>query len=149
MLFCILLFIILSFAMRLPVEKWRDTRVMIAMSVVALGLTLHNVIDGVLVAGWYIFLISDYGNLFLRNENFFDGCSYYTPTPPKGVTVTNQPLTTRQQLWESTYKNFTSSLANVTPFDPFLSSQIQTLYEKQIPEKYRYNPNIDPFPVNV
>lgn len=154
MLFCILLFIILSFAMRLPVEKWRDTRVMIAMSVVAIGLMLHNIIDGVLVAVWYIFLISDYGKLFLQSEHFFDAtptttCTYYTPSQPASGNTVTKMGDTRKDLWDNTYKKFTSSLASVTPFDPFLQTQLQTLYEKQIPEKYRYNSKIDTFPVNV
>lgn len=152
MLFCILLFIILSFALRLPAERWRDTRVMIGMVFVSLGLMMHNIVDGLLVAIWYIVLISDYGKMLKINESFDDDttCNIYVPpSNSSNVVKASKVNNQRKALWDNTYKKFTDSLSTTYPYNSKMLLELQNAYDLQNPSKYRYNNDLDSFSLNL
>lgn len=152
MLFCILFFIIISLILRLPAEKWRHPYIVSAFIVFIIFSFAHSCVDGVLVLLWYVFLISDYGKLFMKNETFDGtaGCAVYiTPTANSNVTATQITTDPRKTMWDNTYANYTTASANAF-FDPELQNQLNSVYSANVNDsKYFYNNNTDNFPVTL
>jgi len=149
MLFCILFFIIISLILRLPAEKWRHPYIVSAFVVFIIFSFAHSVVDGVLVLIWYIFLISDYGKLFLKSESFDGtGCMVHVASNANpNVTATQITTDPRKTLWDNTYNTYNSASANAY-FDPELQNQLSSVYSANVNDaKYFYNKNTDQFPV--
>lgn len=119
MLVYVLFFIIISLLLQIPVQKWRSPYVASTFVVFIFLIATKNVVDAIVLFVWYVFLVSDYGRMFVTFESF----------------------DTRSTVMK-TISDSQSAAYKKAVFDSDFETQMETLYDLKYPS-YKYNEDTD------
>lgn len=153
MLYCVLFLIIISLILQLPARQWRNPWMAVVFLIFGLLLLFNNLLDGILVFLWYLFLISDYGRMFFKEDHTEDeqerfdtsSCNIMLAQGQSPQLMNIQTASDpRKAGWDQLQSSYNSAVSNGI-FDPELTNEIQNVFNAEYGPQFRYNAVTDQF----